>query len=272
MPTHHLTEAERQGFARFGDTPSADQLARYFHLDETDRTLITGLRGDHNRLGFAVMLTGVRFLGAFPSGRDAVPAVVLHTLCDQLDLTAPVSLELYFANRQRIRHLAVIRAHLGLTDFGENAGARFRLLRWLFTLCSHLAGQEPADHSGQGPGRTRPHRQNAAWSAHHRRTGLPPPHPRAVEPAGAASQTRPPPPSRRPRRDPKPSAPRTGGAARIPRVGPERHHPLERHLHAGSPAPARGKRNARSSRRRRQALPHPLASHQCPRPLRVRPA
>ena len=135
MPTHHLTEAERQGFARFGDTPSPDQLARYFHLDETDRTLITGLRGDHNRLGFAVMLTGVRFLGAFPSGRDAVPAVVLHTLCDQLDLTAPVSLELYFANRQRIRHLAVIRAHLGLTDFGENAGARFRLLRWLFTLC-----------------------------------------------------------------------------------------------------------------------------------------
>src|SRR4051794_41710449 len=102
MPTHHLTEAERQGFARFGDTPSADQLARYFHLDETDRTLITGLRGDHNRLGFAVMLTGVRFLGAFPSGRDAVPAVALHTLCEPVGLFAPVQLAVYFANLPRI--------------------------------------------------------------------------------------------------------------------------------------------------------------------------
>jgi Tn3 transposase DDE domain/Domain of unknown function (DUF4158) len=47
MPTRHLTETRRQSFARFDGDPSPEQLARYFHLDEIDREIIKGLRGDH---------------------------------------------------------------------------------------------------------------------------------------------------------------------------------------------------------------------------------
>jgi len=84
MPTRHLTDAQRQGFARFDGEPSADQLARYFHLDQTDRDLIGTLRGGHNRLGFAVMLTSARFLGAFPVSPAEIPASVLAIVIEQL--------------------------------------------------------------------------------------------------------------------------------------------------------------------------------------------
>jgi hypothetical protein len=127
MPTSHLTDAQRQGFARFDGEPSADQLARYFHLDQTNRDLIGTLRGDHNRLGFAVMLTSVRFLGAFPVSAAEIPASVLATVIAQLELEPTTGVNAYFDGSSRIRHLTLIRTHCGFTDFGDNAVARFRL-------------------------------------------------------------------------------------------------------------------------------------------------
>ena len=135
MPTRHLTDAQRQRFARFDGEPSADQLARYFHFDQTDRDLIGTLRGDHNRLGFAVMLTSVRFLGAFPISAAEIPASVLAIVIEQLDLEPTTGVHAYFQGSRRIRHLALIRTHCGFTDFGDNAVARFRLTRWLYALC-----------------------------------------------------------------------------------------------------------------------------------------
>lgn len=135
MPTRHLTDAQRQGFARFDGEPLADQLARYFHLDQTDLDLIGTLRGDHNRLGFAVMLTSVRFLGAFPVSAIEIPASVMTTLTTQLDLEPITGIHAYFDGSSRIRHLTFIRTHCGFTDFGDNGVARFRLTRWLYALC-----------------------------------------------------------------------------------------------------------------------------------------
>lgn len=57
MPVGFLTQEQRDGFGRYVDSPSREELERYFHLSDEDREAIQVLRGNHNRLGYAVLLT-----------------------------------------------------------------------------------------------------------------------------------------------------------------------------------------------------------------------
>ncbi len=81
-----LSEAQVAAFGRFRGVPSREQLERYFLLDDADRALVARRRGDHNRLGFSVQLTTVRFLGTFLVDPLDVPWVVVEFLAGQLGI------------------------------------------------------------------------------------------------------------------------------------------------------------------------------------------
>jgi hypothetical protein len=131
MAIQILTDEQRRRYARFAGNPSPEQLARHFHLDIADQEIIQTLRGDHNRLGFALMLCSARFLGAFPDSETEVPKSVRVTLARQIALEPDASLSGYFGSRQRERHLAAIQESYGFSDFLAEGYARFRLARGL---------------------------------------------------------------------------------------------------------------------------------------------
>ena len=89
MPTSFLTRDQRNTFGRFRGPPAPEDLARYFHLDGADHATVSQMRGRTNRLGFAILLCGVRFTGRFIAQSSDVPDEVIVYIADQLDKMVP---------------------------------------------------------------------------------------------------------------------------------------------------------------------------------------
>lgn len=131
MPVDFLTEEQRHQYGRYLGEPTAHQLARYFYLDDTDRAHITTCRGgDHVRLGFAVQLCTVRFLGTFLEDPTAVPPGVVVVLARQLAIADPACLQHYQHSSVRWHHTQRISRIFGYTAFADQPG-HFHLVRWL---------------------------------------------------------------------------------------------------------------------------------------------
>ena len=134
MPVSFLSNEQRENYGRYNGVPSPDDLARYFLLDDADRALIAQKRGKHNRLGFAVQLGTVRYLGTFLEDPLAVPMPVLHTLARQLRIKTFEDENPYSTGEQRWEHASEICAHYGYIEITERQ-VGFHLTRWLYALC-----------------------------------------------------------------------------------------------------------------------------------------
>jgi len=134
MPVNFLTAAQREAYGRFAVEPTPEDLARFFHLTEDDRTLIANCRGEHSRLGFAAQLGTIRYLGTFLEDQTQVPMPVLQVLGRQLGITNLACIQDYQAGEQRWDHAAEIRTRFGYRDFAEPMPG-LSLSRWLYSLC-----------------------------------------------------------------------------------------------------------------------------------------
>ena len=88
-------------------------------------------RGDHNRLGFALQLGTVRFLGTFLDSPTEVPDDVAAHVARQLAITDLTCLRRYGAGETHWDHVNEIKAAYGYRDFSDQPG-HSRLIRWLY--------------------------------------------------------------------------------------------------------------------------------------------
>ena len=111
--------------------PPTDQraLIRHYTLSPADLALIRRGRGDHHRLGYALMLCYLRHPGRPLRAGEIPPAELVSFVAEQLDVL-PSEIEQYFASeRNRQRHSVSLQDFLGLRSFGPRQGNK--LAKWL---------------------------------------------------------------------------------------------------------------------------------------------
>lgn len=98
-----LTVAERAAHGRYAsEPPDQETLEQFFFLDDADRGLVALHRGEHNRLGFALLLVGVRHLGLFPADVLETPRAVIDYVAEQVGVSDPSCLKRY-GEREKTR-------------------------------------------------------------------------------------------------------------------------------------------------------------------------
>ncbi len=137
-----LTAEQQRRYGRYVDDPDQAQLDRYFHLDAAARELVEIRRGEHNRLGFAVQIGTVRFLGTFLADPSDVPWAVAAHLAGQLGIADPGVLKQYAAREGTNRlHAGEIQHAYGYRDFADPA-VHADLVGWL-EVRTRLASERP---------------------------------------------------------------------------------------------------------------------------------
>src|SRR5271165_4421384 len=98
-------------------------LVRHFTLSEADLGAIRRCRGDHNRLGYALMLCYLRHPGRALRSGERPPPALLAFVAEQIGVLWDAVDEYLAAERNRQRHAVECQEQLRLRPFGKRAAA-----------------------------------------------------------------------------------------------------------------------------------------------------
>jgi TnpA family transposase len=104
---------EAQLTALFDPPTEQRELVRHYTLSASDLAAINRCRGDHNRLGYALMRCYLRYPGRAMRIGERPPMALLAFVAEQIDVL-PASIDTYLAEeRNRQRHALECRSSWG---------------------------------------------------------------------------------------------------------------------------------------------------------------
>ena len=113
MPSTFLTCKEQERLACFPDDIQQWDLITYFTLTEHDCSLIDTYQGESNRLGAALQLCAVRYLGFCPANLHTASSDMTAFLARQLKVDPSVLQDYGKRRMTRSVHFNAVLTHLG---------------------------------------------------------------------------------------------------------------------------------------------------------------
>jgi TnpA family transposase len=113
MPVQLFTEAERAQRDRFPEVIAYEDLVIFFTLSERDHQSLPRSIAPHNRLGYALQLCALRFMGFVPNDLRSAPPEAVAFVAQQLRVKPEVLAAYGTRTQTRQDHLQAVQAHLG---------------------------------------------------------------------------------------------------------------------------------------------------------------
>ena len=120
MPSTFLTLKERERLTGFPDEIPQWDLITYFTLTEHDGSLIDTYQSATNRLGTALQLCAVRYLGFCPTDLHTAPSDVITFLANQLQVEPDALQDYGKRHMTRSTHFNAVLNHLGFRRVQPN--------------------------------------------------------------------------------------------------------------------------------------------------------
>ena len=118
MATQVFSEAELERLRGFPEV-DREQLVRFFTLTPTEEAFVRSHRGPTNRLGVAVQLCTLPWLGFVPDDVASAPAQAVQRLAEHLRIPATALTSYGARDQTRTDHLMVVATLLGWRPAGE---------------------------------------------------------------------------------------------------------------------------------------------------------
>ena len=119
MPVQFLSDAQRESLSRFPGEIPPDDVVTFFTLSESDKDQIPKTSSNYNRLGFALGLCALRYLGFCPDDLTTAPTEVIEYLAYQLGVGSD-DINLYGKRyHTRTDHLQKIQHYLEFRKAGS---------------------------------------------------------------------------------------------------------------------------------------------------------
>lgn len=111
MPVQFLSEADHERLNRFPEEIPSEDCFTFFLLSKDDCIEVDKQRSDSSRLGFALQICALRYMGFVPTDLKSIPPRVLRYVAEQLDISTDALLK--YKARTRKEHLPVSRNYTG---------------------------------------------------------------------------------------------------------------------------------------------------------------
>ena len=154
MPVNFLTDAERLRFNSFPANLSNEDLIAHFTLSDTELIEIPVKTTEANRLGFAIYLVLLRFLGFHLASFETVPTQLINFVAEQISVESKYIESYGIREQTRSNHQRKIEKYLGyrpassedvihFTDWtSQHSLEHDRPLLLLQLLCDYLRKQK----------------------------------------------------------------------------------------------------------------------------------